>query len=391
MFALTLVIRFNFNEVTHNCFSSIIAAHLEFLETNESVVRVYYKTVTGKGDEVICFVVILFQKGFEQYREDTEEDWIRSQLSFYNRQEYHYTINIEVENWNKKFLYTTTSDSKTILNHSTFSNNSANYTYTLGFLFMLDNLESSIVLEEKAKDIFFKKVKDVNNSQRMVSDLLSSNKYNLWDIKHLSDNAQKYILNLFIVYKEFIFNEYLLSTEIKKTYELILKIETFMLSVQESSHVAFNVISDKKKARDFKPEWLDDLALRTFYQFISLLSYHKEIVDLYEFKYCSEFISKFLEVFQEQNGIENFLMHDLSYKIMRESENYITAFKCHDLYFNRRQGANRDYRESRFINIPIYQNRIIKIQDYIKYAFQKDCLVVCYEVTCSANSPVVMV
>lgn len=234
--------------------------------------------------------------------------------------------------------------------------------------------------------------------QLIVSDFLDHpNIGRIWDVGHLSNYAQNYVANLSIVYKENFSYQIVPRYKVGQYHDLVIKIESFMLSLIQTNIITFDV--SRRKRKDDLSGFLYRFAVRTMLQFVHLSQFHKEILDVKNLlelsRSSSQLLDYYLHVFEEnKNDIEYFLVNDIRGTLIEKSDSLLEKFVYDKSLFSRKDKfsladdslENILRQNNEWINIPRYRNRVNQVTEYIKNAFKKDCVIIRCRLTCTIDN-----
>lgn len=211
----------------------------------------------------------------------------------------------------------------------------------------------------------------------------SSPRVNLiWDTSHLSPNAQDYLTKIKVIWQE-----QLLSYDMNDFYELVVKIEHFMLTLMESGEGGFyQGYKDVRRAN--RSEYKVELyATRQFYQLIYLMFNLKRVQKLSEKmkrRLNTPLLRYFLEVFdvESKRQLRTVSSYDLIFNDIKDESNrqffdeLIKVYRFNEPFFYKLNLSPKEDGHHKSIHIQRHKTRLNKVQKMLQQGMEGDVVII---------------
>ena len=344
----------------------------------EGLLRNYYLCLNGYNNGLDYFCIWVFEK-IPEYTEHRVIDEIKKQCKdFFTSHDQ--SVNINILNWNdnfnpssevfdKKFNISLYSEK----NESLFIDNCLDFLVKLDQDFFYKPRKNQRIRREKSEvdfsDIIIQKLKEAPELHNILGDLSKHDLFNLcWSQGHLNDHSKLYLKNIVLQYRESLSLHP--SFRVRETdIVLLTKIEIFMLSVKHAQSLQPN---------DFRARSQQTVE-RTLFQFVDLLMQHDAIEKLASALgkiYRSRLLNYFFRHYIHNNYHE-YLSYPYDHTRVFFFKSELKKFRyLGKLFQNTHRPIAVTLGENKIINIPRHEHRVEKIQDYLRDAFKRDCVLI---------------
>lgn len=226
-------------------------------------------------------------------------------------------------------------------------------------------------------NIVIQKFKEHPDPYRILGDLTQHALFGLcWTQNHLNDHSKEYLKNIILQYQENL-SSYSTLKLTGAELNLLEKIEIFMLSVKYS----LSLQSNERRAQQ--------VVERTLFQFVDLLMQHDSITKL-ETRIGGIYRSRLLHYFFKQFGnynYQDFLSFPFDHTRANFYKSEIEKFKYYGgLFQTIHSPIAITLGQNKYINIPRHGQRVEKIQNYLREAFKRDCILIRCSLGCEMKN-----
>lgn len=225
--------------------------------------------------------------------------------------------------------------------------------------------------------IIIQKFKEHPEPHRVLGDLTQHALFNLcWAQNHLNTHSKDYLKNIILQYQENL-SSYATFKLTEEELKLLEKIEIFMLSVKYSRSLQSNEMRAQQ------------IVERTLFQFVDLLMQHDSIITLAT-RIGGVYRSRLLHYFFEQFGnydYQDFLSFPFDHTRANFYKSKIEDFKYYGgLFQTMHSPIAITLGQNKHINIPRHEQRVEKIQNYLRGAFKRDCVLIRCSLSCEMKN-----
>lgn len=355
----------------------------------EGLLRNYYICLNGHNNGLDYFCIWVFETTSD-YTEHRTISEIKTQCHELLKS-YDLNIHVSIMNWNDNFNSSSEVFNKQFnlclydeKNKAIFIENCLDFLVRLDQDFMFKSTNDDILERENYEisfhenvNIVIQKFKEHPEPHRVLGDLTQHALFNLcWAQNHLNAHSKDYLKNIILQYQENL-SSYATFKLTEEELKLLEKIEIFMLSVKYSRSLQSNEMRAQQ------------IVERTLFQFVDLLMQHDSIITLAT-RIGGVYRSRLLHYFFEQFGnydYQDFLSFPFDYTRANFYKSKIEDFKYYGgLFQTMHSPIAITLGQNKHINIPRHEQRVEKIQNYLRGAFKRDCVLIRCSLSCEMKN-----
>lgn len=355
----------------------------------EGLLRNYYICLNGHNNGLDYFCIWVFETTSD-YTEHRTISEIKTQCHELLKS-YDLNIHVSIMNWNDNFNSSSEVFNKQFnlclydeKNKAIFIENCLDFLVRLDQDFMFKSTNDDILERENYEisfhenvNIVIQKFKEHPEPHRVLGDLTQHALFNLcWAQNHLNTHSKDYLKNIILQYQENL-SSYATFKLMEEELKLLEKIEIFMLSVKYSRSLQSNEMRAQQ------------IVERTLFQFVDLLMQHDSIITLAT-RIGGVYRSRLLHYFFEQFGnydYQDFLSFPFDHTRANFYKSKIEDFKYYGgLFQTMHSPIAITLGQNKHINIPRHEQRVEKIQNYLRGAFKRDCVLIRCSLSCEMKN-----
>lgn len=355
----------------------------------EGLLRSYYICLNGHNNGLDYFCIWVFETTSDYTEHRTISD-IKTQCHELLKS-YDLNIDVSIMNWNDNFNSSSEVFNKQFnlclydeKNKAIFIENCLDFLVRLDQDFMFKSTNDDIIGRENHEinfnenvHIIIQKFKEHPEPHRVLGDLTQHALFNLcWAQNHLNTHSKDYLKNIILQYQENL-SSYATFKLTEEELKLLEKIEIFMLSVKYSRSLQSNEMRAQQ------------IVERTLFQFVDLLMQHDSIITLAT-RIGGVYRSRLLHYFFEQFGnydYQDFLSFPFDHTRANFYKSKIEDFKYYGgLFQTMHSPIAITLGQNKHINIPRHEQRVEKIQNYLRGAFKRDCVLIRCSLSCEMKN-----
>ncbi|WP_183176061.1 hypothetical protein ACNFX6_04955 [Acinetobacter johnsonii] len=355
----------------------------------EGLLRNYYICLNGHNNGLDYFCIWVFETTSD-YTEHRTISEIKTQCHELLKS-YDLNIDVSIMNWNDNFNSSSEVFNKQFnlclydeKNKAIFIENCLDFLVRLDQDFMFKSTSDDIIGRENHEinfnenvHIIIQKFKKHPNPHRVLGDLTQYALFDLcWVQNHLDAYSKDYLKNIILQYQENL-SSYATFKLTEAELKLLEKIEIFMLSVKYSRSLQPNEMRAQQ------------IVERTLFQFVDLLMQHDSIITLgtrIGGVYRSRLLHYFFGQFRKYD-YQDFLSFPFDHTRANFYKSKIEDFKYYGGLFKSIYSPTAiTLGQNKHINIPRHEQRVEKIQNYLRGAFKRDCVLIRCSLSCEMKN-----
>ena len=355
----------------------------------EGLLRNYSICLNNYNNGLDYFCIWVFETTVD-YTEHRAISEIKTQCHEFLKS-YDLNIDVSILNWNDNFNSSSDVFNKQFnlclydeKNKAIFIENCLDFLVRLDQDFVFKSTNDDIIGRENCEisfnenvNIVIQKFKEHPNPHSILGDLAQHALFDLcWTQNHLNDHSKVYLKNIILQYQENL-SSYATFKLTEEELKLLEKIEIFMLSVKYSRSLQSNEMRAQQ------------IVERTLFQFVDLLMQHDSIITLAT-RIGGVYRSRLLHYFFEQFGnydYQDFLSFPFDHTRANFYKSKIEDFKYYGgLFQTMHSPIAITLGQNKHINIPRHEQRVEKIQNYLRGAFKRDCVLIRCSLSCEMKN-----